>query len=143
MAAQLALQADDLPLMVKGFLVTGEYLRERYLGVHFARAQNLRLELRRQVTAALGEVDLLITPTTPKVAFELAEGRLTATEWLGRPGMEGVTNTCPLDMTGHPALTLPCGTGAHDLPVGLQIIGPHFGEELVYRLAFAAEEAVA
>jgi amidase len=143
MAAQLALQADDLPLMVKGFLVTGEYLRERYLGVHFARAQNLRLELRRQVSAALGEVDLLITPTTPKVAFELAEGRLTATEWLGRPGMEAVTNTCPLDMTGHPALTLPCGTGAHDLPVGLQIIGPHFGEELVYRLAFAAEEAVA
>jgi Asp-tRNA(Asn)/Glu-tRNA(Gln) amidotransferase A subunit family amidase len=44
-------------------------------------------------------------------------------------------------MTGHPALSIPCGTGDNDLPVGLQIIGPHFAEMEVYRAAFAFEAA--
>jgi amidase len=52
-----------------------------------------------------------------------------------------VSNTCPLDLTGHPALTVPAGTGDHDLPVGLQIIGLRFADALVYQAAFAFEDA--
>jgi amidase len=50
-----------------------------------------------------------------------------------------VANTCALDLTGHPALSVPAGTGAHDLPVGLQIIGPRFADALVYQAGFAFE----
>jgi amidase len=56
--------------------------------------------------------------------------------------MSGVLNTCPLDLTGHPALSVPSGIGDHDLPTALQIIGPRFGEESVYQAGFAFEEAV-
>jgi amidase len=52
-------------------------------------------------------------------------------------------NTCALDLSGHPALSMPCGTGADELPVGVQIIGPRFGEEAIYQLAFALEESLA
>lgn len=56
-------------------------------------------------------------------------------------GIDAVLNTCPLDLTGNPALTVPAGTGAHGLPVGLQLIGRHFEEERIYQAAFAFEGA--
>jgi Asp-tRNA(Asn)/Glu-tRNA(Gln) amidotransferase A subunit family amidase len=55
----------------------------------------------------------------------------------------GSNNTMQLDLSGHPALTVPCGTGEHDLPVGLQIIGYHFAEERCYQVGFALESALA
>jgi amidase len=99
------------------------------------------LELRRQTAAALAQVDLMATPTIPTVAFELLDRRAGPGEMAERMqlSMGATTNTMPLDLTGNPALTLPCGTGDHDLPVGLQLVGPHFGEEMVYRAAFAFE----
>jgi Asp-tRNA(Asn)/Glu-tRNA(Gln) amidotransferase A subunit family amidase len=50
-------------------------------------------------------------------------------------------NTCPLDLTGHPALSVPAGRDEHGIPLGLQIIGPRFGEAQVYRAGFAHEAA--
>jgi amidase len=138
-AAQSRLGAADLPPFLHVMLLTVEHLRDAYLGVHFGRAQNLRLELRRQVTEALASVDLLITPTTPRVAFELADGAQTDDEMLARMSIEAVFNTCALDLTGHPGLTVPAGTGEHGLPVGLQLIAAHFNEELIYQAAFAFE----
>lgn len=144
MAAAVAsgrLGAADLPPMLQMALVTTEFLRDKYLGVHIGKAHNLRLELRRQVTAALAGVDLLITPTIPHVATELLDRPARPGEMAQRAGLSAVANTCALDLTGHPGLTIPCGTGAHGLPIGLQLIGPHFGEEVLYRAAFAFEAA--
>ncbi|MGH9122091.1 MAG: hypothetical protein ACRDYC_09135 [Acidimicrobiales bacterium] len=56
--------------------------------------------------------------------------------------MSAVANTMQLDLFGHPALTVPSGSGDHDLPLGLQVIGPHFGEELCYQVGFAFEAAM-
>jgi amidase len=140
-AAQTRFGARDLPLMLRTMLLTVEHLREQYLGVHFGKAQNLRLELRRQIDSALSEVGLLITPTTPTGPFELLDRRATEEEMAQRPGMNSVLNTCPLDLSGHPALTVPCGTCEHGLPAGLHIIGPRFGEELIYQAGFAFEAA--
>jgi amidase len=70
-AAQNRLGARDLPLLLRTILVTVEHLRESYQGVHFGKAQNLRLELRRQIDATLADVDLLITATTPHGPFKL------------------------------------------------------------------------
>jgi amidase len=58
-----------------------------------------------------------------------------------RVGLSAVANTCATDLTGHPSLTVPCGTGEHGLPIGLQLIGRHFEEETLYRAAFAFEAA--
>jgi amidase len=139
--AQTRLGAADLPPFLQVMLLTVEHMRNAYLGVHFGRAQNLRLELRRQVAAALAEVDLLVSPTTPSVAFELANEALSDDEMASRMGIEAVFNTCALDLTGNPALTVPAGTGANGLPVGLQLIGRHFEEEQINQAAFALEEA--
>jgi Asp-tRNA(Asn)/Glu-tRNA(Gln) amidotransferase A subunit family amidase len=53
-----------------------------------------------------------------------------------------VLNTCALDLTGHPALTVPAGTGDHGLPVGLQLIGPRLGEAELYRAGAVVEAAL-
>lgn len=140
-AAHGRLGADDLPPMLKNMLLTVEHLRTAYLGVHFAKAQNLRLRMRREVAAVFDHVDLLITPTTPNMPFQLLDRKGTIEERLARTGMGAVLNTSPLDLTGHPALTVPNGTGAEGLPIGLQIIGPHFGEAAIYQAAFAFEAA--
>jgi amidase len=140
-AAQNRLGARDLPLMLRTILVTVEHLRESYQGVHFGKAQNLRLELRRQIDATLADVDLLITPTTPHGPFKLLDRRASEEEMAQRASLTSVLNTCPLDLSGHPALTIPCGTVEDDLPAGLQIIGPRFREELLYQAGFAFESA--
>lgn len=139
--AQFRLGTAELPPMLKGSLITAEYLREAYLGVHLARAQNLRLELRRQIDAAMAEVDVLVMPTMTKVAFELLEGRAAPGVMEERTGIEFVGNTCPLDLSGHPALTVPCGLGEHGLPVGLQIVGRHLDEYRLYEVGSAFEAA--
>jgi amidase len=142
-AAQDLLQADDLPPILKATLITTDYVLEHYQGVPLVKAHNLRLELRRQVMAALADVDVLVTPTTAQGAFELLDRRAQPGEMAARLGkaMSAVANTMQLDLSGHPALTVPCGTGAHGLPVGLQIIAPHFAEARCYQVAFAFETA--
>jgi amidase len=144
-AAQTLAQADDLPPFLKSVLVATDYLLEHYQGVPIAKAHNLRLALRRQVMAALSDVDVLVTPTTAQVAFELLDRRAEPGEMADRmrSSIGAVTNTMQLDLTGHPALTVPCGTGEHDLPLGLQIVGPHFAEERCYQVGFALEAALA
>jgi hypothetical protein len=114
-------------------MLTVEHLRSVYQGVHFGLAQNLRLELRRQVDGLFDDVDLLVTPTTPTGPFELTEEKLGG---VGQhQGMSGVLNTCPLDLTGHPAPSVPSGIGEHDLPTALQIIGPGSVRRASTRLA--------
>jgi len=53
-----------------------------------------------------------------------------------------VLTTCALDLSGHPALTVPVGTGLHGVPVGLQIIGRRLSEDALYRVAAVVEGAV-
>jgi amidase len=141
-AAQLRDAGRDLPLVLRSMLLTAEHLRSAYHGVHLGIAQNLRLELRRQVSQPFDDVDLLITPTTPCGPTALATDILGDAGVMLHEGTDAARNACPLDLTGHPAISVPAGVGAHNIPTGLQIIGPHFGEALVYRAAFAFEEAV-
>jgi amidase len=140
--AQLRTSADDLPPLLKCLLLLAEHLRDEYLGTHYGKAHNLRLELRRMIEEALSSFDLLLTPTTPTVAFEVLERRAGMIEMIGRIAGNSVFNTCPLDLTGHPALTVPAGIGAHGLPVGLQIIGPRMAEDIVYQTGAFVEGSI-
>ncbi len=123
-------------------LILAQYLNEVEWGVPLAKAHNLRLRLRHEIDSLFTDVDLLVTPTVPTVAFPLLEGMGERADRMTRGGTE-LLNTCPLDLSGHPALSVPCGVGRGDLPVGIQIIGPRFGELAAYGLGFALEEELA
>jgi amidase len=111
-----------------------EHLKEVGHGAHFGLAHNLRLELRRQIDLALAEVDVLVTPTIPTGPAEIDR------ESSGALIPKSIVNTCPLNLTGHPALTVPSGPGDDGLPTGLQIVGRAFHEHTVYRVGSAFEE---
>lgn len=139
--AQIRTSADDLAPLLKLMLLAAEHMRDAYLGTHYGRAHNLRLELRRQVEEALAG-GLLLTPTTPTVAFELLDRRTEMLEMVDRMTGSAVLNTCALDLTGHPALSVPAGSGAHGLPVGLQVIGPRMAEDMLYQVGAVVEAAM-
>jgi amidase len=140
-AAQAALGADDMPPMLKMLLLSVEHVNEHYNGLPYVKAHNLRLELRRQVDLALSEFDVLITPTTPGVAHSLLQERAGITTMMPPRLGTATANTSPTDLTGHPSLTVPRGTGEGGLPGGLQIIGPRYSEEMLYQIGFAFEAA--
>ncbi|MEU0465191.1 amidase family protein [Amycolatopsis sp. NPDC006131] len=114
-----------------------EHIRSRYDGIPFGQAQNLRLQLRRQVDDVLGQVDLLITPTTP-TGPPLLDAVKRRERVQREDAPDGMWNAA-VNLTGHPAISIPSGLVGDDLPTGLQIIGRRFDERTVYRAAFAAE----
>jgi amidase len=140
LAAQARLGGTDLPPMLKANLLVAEHVRSEYFGVPFVKAHNMRRELTKQVDATFEQVDVLITPTTPGVAHLLADS-LSVGELVAERIGSSTRNTSPLDITGHPALTVPGGLAEDDLPAGFQIIAPHFGEGLCYQVGFAVESA--
>jgi aspartyl-tRNA(Asn)/glutamyl-tRNA(Gln) amidotransferase subunit A len=89
---------------------------------------------RREIAGVFEKVDVLITPTTPIAAPEIAE--LQQNPDLLRPReLELLRNTRPFNVWGIPAISVPCGFTRARLPIGLQIAGPHWGEGNVLRLA--------
>ncbi len=109
------------------------------------RIKECRRELecaRRDIAAVFADVDLLVTPTTPIPAPAIAE--LKQNPDLLRPReLLLLRNTRPINVWGLPAISIPCGFTPSGLPIGLQIIGQHWGEAKVLRLAHAYEQATA
>lgn len=96
-----------------------------------------RYELRTELHSVFEDYDLLLCPTVPVVAFAAdaeAPDELPERDW-----MSWMTYTYPFNLCGNPAASVPCGWGPSGLPVGLQIIGPTFGEEAVISAAAAFE----
>ncbi len=97
---------------------------------------------RREVASYFTDVDVLVTPTTPIVAPTIAE--LKQNPDLLRPReLLLLRNTRPVNVWGLPAISVPCGFTEAGLPIGLQIIGPHWGEARVLQVAYAYEQATA
>jgi amidase len=135
-------RADEFAPTVKLKCLLGGYLKEAFAGRYHGKAQNLRQDLRAAYDEAFEEFDLLAMPTTPMTAFELEED-VSRTEIVDRAqGKEGRTrNTMPFDMTGHPALSVPCGL-SDGLPAGLMLVGPHADESTVLRAGDAFQRRV-
>jgi amidase len=121
----LRTRGNELPPQMKMVALLGEHLRSRYSGSVYAAAQNQRPALRAGYDRALAEFDLLLMPTTPFPAFEVDEG-LGLADWTLR-GWEPLGNCAPLNMTGHPAISLPAAT-VDGLPVGAMLIARHFDD---------------
>ena len=97
---------------------------------------------RRTIRNVFSTVDLLVTPTTPIPAPSIAE--LKASPDALRPAeLKLLRNTRPFNVWGLPAISVPCGFTQSGLPIGLQIAGPHWREDLMLRLAHAYEQATA
>jgi aspartyl-tRNA(Asn)/glutamyl-tRNA(Gln) amidotransferase subunit A len=99
-------------------------------------------EARRNIGTVFADVDVLVTPTTPIPAPSIAELRATP-EALRPAELKLLRNTRPFNVWGLPAISVTCGFTQSGLPVGLQIAGPHWREDLVFRLAHAYEQAAA
>jgi amidase len=132
-------RADELSETLKISMLIGHYFIKHYRGHFYAKAQNLSRKLRAAYDAALDEHDLLLMPTVPLKATPLPPPDAPRELYIQR-AFEMLPNTAPFDATGHPAMSIPCGMG-DGLPIGLMLIGKHYGESTIYRAAAAFEKA--
>jgi amidase len=128
---------DDVSPTVKLVLLLGEYMHRNYHARYHSMAQNLRVPLRRAYEAALSQVDVLAMPTIPFTATPIPPADAPLGVKIDA-ALNMQANTCPFDVSGHPAFTIPCGR-KDGLPIGLMLVGRHFDEATLIRLASAIE----
>jgi amidase len=138
--AQWRAHADALSPSLKLCMLVGQYGMERYQGRYYAKAQNLARRAAAGYERALAQYDLLVLPTVPITAPPLPAPGCSLAEYTAR-AFELIGNTAPQNITGHPAMSLPCGQ-IDGLPVGLMLVGRHFAESTIYQAAAAFEAAV-
>jgi len=131
-------RANDLSETVKLVILLGQYMQDNYQGRYYAKAQNLARVLRAAYDEAFKQVDLLVMPTTPMKATPIPPPNASREEYVAR-ALEMIANTCPFDVTGHPAITVPCGM-SDGLPVGMMLIGRQWEDGTVLRAAHAFEQ---
>jgi amidase len=128
---------DDMAETVKMVMLMGEYMNRYYHGRYYAKAQNLRRTLRAAYDAALEEHDLLLMPTIPFRATEIPPAACSREDYI-TTALNMLGNTAPFDVSGHPAMTVPCAM-ADGLPIGMMLIGRRSDEATVLRAAAAFE----
>jgi aspartyl-tRNA(Asn)/glutamyl-tRNA(Gln) amidotransferase subunit A len=139
-----ALHADRLDevreLLDPGLVAVIESGRKRS-GVEVARAYQARAAWVDRLRVALAGYDLLVCPTLPCVAFAAGDDHPGTVAGRAVTYLGWTTFTYPFNLSGGAALTVPCGFD-DGLPVGLQIVGRRFADELVLALGAAYESAV-
>jgi amidase len=131
-------RANELSRTLKISMLIGEYFVRHYRGHFYAKAQNLGRALRQTYDDVLSRHDLLLMPTLPMKATPLPDQNAPLALYCQR-GFEMLPNTCPFDVTGHPAMSIPCGL-SQGLPIGLMLVAKHYGESTIYRAAHAFEQ---
>ena len=118
-------------------IMLGTYaLSAGYYEAYYGQAQKVRTIIRREHAAAFERFDVLLAPTSPTVAFRLGEKTLDPLAMY----LSDVF-TIPSCVAGLPGLNIPCGL-SEGLPVGLQLIGPQFSENVLFRVGHALEQAI-
>jgi aspartyl-tRNA(Asn)/glutamyl-tRNA(Gln) amidotransferase subunit A len=123
---------------VKRRIMLGTYaLSSGYYDAYYGSAQKVRTLISRDFDAAFGQVDVLVSPTTPTTAFPIGERA-------DDPMAMYLADLCtiPSNLAGNAAMSVPCGLAPEDgLPVGLQIIAPAMADDRLYRVGAAVEAA--
>ena len=109
----------------------------QYYGRYYAKAQNLARDLKAAYDHAFNEFDLLVMPTLPFKATRIPDKYAGREESVNR-ALDMNVNTAPFNVTGHPAITVPCGTSS-GLPVGMMLIGRMGSDAIVLQAADAFE----
>ena len=132
-------RANELSDSLKISMFVGEYFIKHYRGHYYAKAQNLARKLKAAYDVVLSSYDLLLMPTLPVKATPIPPADAPLALYLQR-AFEMLANTAPFDVTGHPAMTIPCG--ARDgLPIGLMLVGKDYDEATIYSAAHAFEQS--
>ncbi len=130
-------RAEGFGAEVKRRIMLGTYaLSSGYYEAYYGRAQRVRTKIADDFRAAFERVDVIITPTSPTVAFELGERTQDPLAMYLSDYF-----TVPMPLAGIPAVSIPCGL-AGGLPVGLQVAGPAFSENRILDTAYALEQAI-
>ena len=136
-----ASRAEEFPHTFRFGLLLGHYTDKTYGGHFHAKAQNQRRLLRAAYDAVLAENDLLLMPTAAMTTSRIPPRDAPFLETMGHC-WEAIGNTAPRsNVSHHPAISIPCGMGAGDKPVGLMLVGRHFEETTLYRAAHAYEQS--
>jgi aspartyl-tRNA(Asn)/glutamyl-tRNA(Gln) amidotransferase subunit A len=121
---------------VKRRIILGTYvLSAGYYEAYYRKASQVRTLIRKDFDEAFKEVDVIVAPTSPTPAFRIGEKT-------GNPLQMYLCDilTIPVNMAGIPAISIPCGFNHEGLPIGLQIMGRHFDEGMLLRVAYAFEQ---
>ena len=132
-------RADELSDTLKICMLMGQYYLKHHRGHYYAKAQNLARQLREEYDRMFGAYDLLLMPTVPVKATPLPPPDASLALYCQR-AFEMLANTSPFDVTGHPAMSIPCGM-SDGLPVGLMLVAAKWREATIYRAAAAFEQA--
>jgi aspartyl-tRNA(Asn)/glutamyl-tRNA(Gln) amidotransferase subunit A len=122
---------------VKRRIMLGTYaLSAGYYDAYYGQAQRVRTLIIRDFARAYEQFDVLLSPTSPTVAFELGAKS-------SDPLAMYLSDVCtiPTNLAGHPAMSVPFGTGEAGLPIGVQVLAPALGEGVMFRTARVLEEA--
>jgi amidase len=140
-ARQRAVKADQLASTIKATALCGHYGLNTLGGASYAKARNLLPHVRAAYDAALAQYDVLVMPTVPSTADTLPAGSPQDVALLGR-ALGKALNTSPMNITGHPAISVPAGL-VDGLPAGMMIVGKRFDDATVLRVADAFESLCA
>jgi len=121
---------------VKRRIMLGTYaLSSGYYDAYYNRAQKLRKKIKEQFVKVFESYDLILSPTSPVLPFKIGEKSSDPIEMYLAD-----IYTININLAGIPALSMPCGFSKTGLPIGLQIIGPHYGEDKIFKAAYALEQ---
>src|SRR4051794_19656259 len=128
---------DGFGAEVKRRIMIGTYaLSSGYYEAYYGRAQRVRTKIADDFRAAFENVDLIVTPTSPTVAFKLGERTANPLAMY----LSDVL-TVPMSLAGIPAISIPGGL-SDGLPVGIQLAGPAFSENRIFEASYALERAI-
>jgi aspartyl-tRNA(Asn)/glutamyl-tRNA(Gln) amidotransferase subunit A len=121
---------------VKRRIMLGSYaLSSGYYDAYYKKGQQVRTLIKNDFDSAFRDVDVIVTPTSPTPAFRVGEKSSDPLQMY----LSDIF-TISVNLAGVPAISIPCGFTKDNLPVGLQIIGRHFGEEAILSVAHAYEQ---
>lgn len=121
---------------VKRRIMLGTYaLSSGYYDAYYNRAQKLRREIKREFAETFEKYDLILSPASPVLPFLSGEKSENPMEMYLAD-----IYTVNINLAGVPAISLPCGFSKDGLPIGIQVIGPHFGEKKILKAAYALEQ---
>jgi aspartyl-tRNA(Asn)/glutamyl-tRNA(Gln) amidotransferase subunit A len=130
-------RAQGFGAEVKRRIMLGTYaLSSGYYEAYYRKAQQVRTLIKQDFERAFQEVDAVVTPTSPTVAFRVGEKSADPLQMY----LSDIF-TISVNLAGVPGISIPCGFARDNLPIGLQLIGKHFDEESLLKVAYAYEQA--
>lgn len=124
---------DGFGLEVRTRIMVGNYvLSAGHAAAFYESAKRVQALIRRDIAQAFAQVDLLVLPTHPAPAFKFGAYNDNKLQMDLQDYF-----TCAMNLAGNPAISIPCGKSSQGLPIGMQLVGPHLSESLLFQVADA------